>query len=237
MPIFLATWCGGLVEGAATSVFAFGVWSLVDALENAGWYSSVYVQLWNAVFHWLVFLLFVWVFHQLRLVLAHQKEMASKDPLTGAFNSRQFYALSRRQLERSRRTGESFTVAYFDVDNFKEVNDKRGHMQGDQLLSLVVETVSRNIRTTDLFARLGGDEFAILQPKIDSADARAGFSKLIEILSAETMANRFPVTYSMGVVTFNKAPESIEDMIHRADKVMYRVKRMGKNAIEYEVVG
>jgi len=236
LPIAFAAWYGGFLEGIAAALVCIIIWSVVSVWEHAESYSQPYVHLWNGASRLAVFLLFVYIMHRLRDALAHEKEMASKDPLTGAFNRRLFYALSDREIERARRTGRSFTIVYFDLDGFKEVNDKLGHVHGDKLLNLVVETVARNIRVTDLFARLGGDEFAILQPNTDSADARAGLSKLKEILRSETMANGFPVTYSMGVVTFNKAPESIEAMIHRADELMYKVKTTGKNSIEYEVV-
>ena len=168
--------------------------------------------------------------------LPSRRKWQARTQLTGAFNRRLFYFMSDREIERARRTGSSLTVVYFDLDGFKEVNDKLGHVHGDKLLNLVVDTVAKNIRGTDLFARLGGDEFAILQPDTDFANARDGLSKLRDVLCSETIANGFPVTFSMGVVTFNKPPESIEDMIHRADELMYKVKTTGKNSVQYEVV-
>ncbi len=236
LPISLAAWYGGLLEGIAAAVICTIIWSLVSVWEHSESYSDLYVHAWNGVSRFAIFLLFVYLLNWLHNALAFEKEMASKDPLTGAFNRRLFYFMSDREIERARRTGSSLTVVYFDLDGFKEVNDKLGHVHGDKLLNLVVDTVAKNIRRTDLFARLGGDEFAILQPDTDFANARDGLSKLRDVLCSETIANGFPVTYSMGVVTFNKPPESIEDMIHRADELMYKVKTTGKNSVQYEVV-
>jgi diguanylate cyclase (GGDEF)-like protein len=236
LPIGIAAWYGGFRVGMVAALLCVIIWSFVSIWEQSESLARPYVLLWNGLSRLAIFAFFVFLLHWLRDALTWEKEMASKDPLTGAFNRRHFYLLSDQEIERARSTGQSFTVAYFDLDGFKEVNDTLGHVHGDKLLNLVADTVAKNIRGKDLFARLGGDEFAILQPDTNPTDAEECLARLWKVLGSETTANGFPVTYSIGVVTFNKAPENIEAMIHRADELMYKVKLTGKNSIRYEVV-
>jgi hypothetical protein len=99
------------------------IWSFVSIWEQSESLARPYVLLWNGLSRLAIFAFFVFLLHWLRDALAWEKEMASKDPLTGAFNRRHFYLLSDQEIERARSTGQSFTVAYFDLDGFKEVND------------------------------------------------------------------------------------------------------------------
>jgi diguanylate cyclase (GGDEF)-like protein len=236
LPIGFAAWYGGFRVGMVAALGCIVIWSFVSIWEQTESLARPYVHLWNGLSSLALFAGFVFLLRRLHDALAREKEMASKDPLTGAFNRRRFYLLSDQEIERARSTGQSFTVAYFDLDGFKKVNDTLGHVRGDKLLNLVVDTVAKNLRGKDLFARLGGDEFAILQPDTNPTDAEERLSRLWKVLGSETTANGFPVTYSIGVVTFNKAPENIEAMIRRADELMYKVKLTGKNSIRYEVV-
>lgn len=236
LPVGIAAWYAGLFEGIVVALAGTITWSVVNVWEHVEPY-DFYSDLWNGGSRCLVFLLFACLLNRLRRARDLDREMATKDPLTGAYNRRLFYVASDREIERARRTGRSFTVIYFDVDRFRTINDERGHVHGDKLLNLVVDTVTKYLRPTDLFARLGGDEFAILQPNTDAASARDELSRLRDALSSETTTSGFSVTYSMGVVTFNTPPKNIEDMIHRADELMNKAKTAGKNCVQYDVVG
>src|SRR6185312_6159583 len=104
--------------------------------------------------------------------------LARIDALTGVANGRTFYDLARVELCRFQRTGRPFTVAYLDLDNFKQVNDRLGHPAGDDLLRRVAQVLRDNTRVLDVPARLGGDEFALLLPETDAEDALPVLSKL-----------------------------------------------------------
>jgi GGDEF domain-containing protein len=91
--------------------------------------------------------------------------LARTDPLTEVANSRYLYTLAEMEIERLSRYEHPFTVAYMDIDNFKEINDRFGRRAGDELLCLVASTMQNNLRITDTVARLGGDEFIILLPE------------------------------------------------------------------------
>jgi diguanylate cyclase (GGDEF)-like protein len=124
-------------------------------------------------------------------------------------------------------------MAYIDLDNFKTVNDRLGHTGGDQVLRAVVSHINMHLRKTDVVARLGGDEFALLFPETNQEAAQAVVIKIQSGLLEEMQQMNWPVTFSNGVVTCAVSPRSTDDLVRMADKVMYSVKREGKNAITY----
>jgi diguanylate cyclase (GGDEF)-like protein len=146
----------------------------------------------------------------------------------GAANSRKFYLTAERELLRMKRAGKTLTLAYFDLDNFKTVNDTQGHPQGDALLKEGVTIMKHHIRATDLVARLGGDEFALLLPETDHDAANHVLTRLRSEL-LETMRKRgYPLT-------FLKLAERVKEMVQAAD-IMYQVEHQQKDALRLEVV-
>jgi len=127
-------------------------------------------------------------------------------------------------------------MTYMDIDNFKGVNDRFGHQTGNNLLRLVAHRIKANVREVDTVARLGGDEFAILLTETGSESAQAVFRKLQKDLLEAMQENKWPVTFSMGAVTFMRPPIDVEEMIKKADELMYMAKKSGKNTIKHEVL-
>jgi diguanylate cyclase (GGDEF)-like protein/PAS domain S-box-containing protein len=163
--------------------------------------------------------------------LEREKDDARLDFLTKIANRRAFYEIGLKEAARARRYRRPLTLIYIDLDNFKSVNDTRGHSVGDQLLIEVAVTIRNSVRTTDVAARMGGDEFALLLPETDNDAAIVVTRKLQEALLESMRRNRWPVTFSIGVVSFAVPPESVEEMVKKADEVMYSVKLKGKNSI------
>ncbi|MGA6994394.1 MAG: diguanylate cyclase [Candidatus Deferrimicrobiaceae bacterium] len=171
------------------------------------------------------------------LALERERVLSSVDPLTGAVNARAFRDRAREEIDRSRRYGRPFTLAYADLDNFKTVNDRFGHSAGDNLLRLVTDIIRKNLRTTDIFARVGGDEFAFLLPETDQVSAHAVLDKIRTKVASSLQAAELPVTLSVGAVVYLSPPDSVDSMIHQADNLMYQAKYSGKNQIRHEVYG
>ena len=109
-------------------------------------------------------------------------ELARTDFLTGASNARAFYDQAQMEMSRLQRSGQPLSIAYIDLDNFKKVNDTRGHNEGDRVLKTVVETLKQTLRGGDFIARLGGDEFAVLLPSTNDEQSRALMKRLHAIL-------------------------------------------------------
>jgi diguanylate cyclase (GGDEF)-like protein len=136
-----------------------------------------------------------------------------------------------REITRARRYNRPLTLLYIDLDNFKQVNDAFGHETGDELLVEVAATIRCNVRATDLVARLGGDEFALLLTETNREAGLVVTNKLRETLLRAMQERNWPVTFSIGVVSFTVPPASVEEMVKQADEVMYSVKQRGKNSI------
>lgn len=171
----------------------------------------------------------------LRERMEEGRRFASIDPLTSLPNRGSFIAALDAELSRSSRYGRAFTLAYLDLDNFKEVNDLEGHDSGDQLLKRVAETMRNVTRQSDVLGRLGGDEFAALLPETTFGAGRMVLEKLYKELGVAMEEGRWPVTFSIGAVTFEAPVDSSREALRLTDGTMYAVKRAGKDGIQHAV--
>lgn len=169
---------------------------------------------------------------QLSASLERINELASHDELTGAYNRRSFMSMLLQELERSARTRQPFCVALLDIDRFKTVNDRFGHMVGDTVLKQFAEVVGANVRTTDRFARYGGEEFTLLLTPIASPlDANPAMERVraaVEAHDWDAIAPGLRVTVSSGVAAYEPG-ESAEALLDRADRALYQAKHEGRN--------
>lgn len=232
IPVSYVAWYAGRLRGLATALCCGLVWFVVNGgvhmfdehpLVSSG-------DLLTQLSFFIVVALLV-AYH--RRLLERERTASRTDFLTGALNRRAFYELAEREIDRVRRHTRPFTIAYIDVDNFKIVNDDLGHAAGDEALQHVADNVRRNLRVTDSVARLGGDEFAILLPETNREAARAVVDKIRHRVQEDMTAHGWPVTLSIGVLTCERPPASIDAMMRVADELMYQVKHQGKNAIVY----
>jgi diguanylate cyclase (GGDEF)-like protein len=168
---------------------------------------------------------------KLKEALQREKNAARIDFLTGILNRRGFYEIAATEAQRARRCHRPLALMYVDLDNFKAVNDSLGHETGDELLIKVAATIHSTVRGTDVVARLGGDEFAVLLPETDQEAGLTVVRKVQEQLLEGMRQENWPVTCSIGLTSFRDAPESVEEMVRRADAVMYSVKLKGKNSV------
>lgn len=231
-PITLATWYVGRRAGLIFS----GLGALTYLAANLRW---IWVYTHRVFFYWNV-IISLGFFVVVTLIVAELKRsleqaLSQSDFLTGVGNRRAFYQQAELEKNRARRYLHPLTLAYLDLDNFKQVNDRYGHQVGDLLLHSVAQTLLNSIRQTDLVARMGGDEFALLLPETGPEAAQVVVGKIREALMELMHKSGWPVTFSIGVVTFLSAPDSLETMMQQADDVMYSVKSSGKNQIAQRV--
>ena len=198
---------------------------------------SLVTSCWDAAVSLGFFLLINYLLSALKCGYEREQRLARTDGLTGLINRRYFNELLEAEFLRSRRYRYPLTIAYIDVDNFKAVNDRFGHATGDLLLSLVSKVMVQQLRALDVVARLGGDEFAIILPQASAQDARTVLPRVQRQLMQIVQHHGWPISFSIGVVTYVKLPPTIKEVVDRADELMYDVKLHGKNRINYEVIG
>jgi diguanylate cyclase (GGDEF)-like protein len=231
LPVGAIAWWHGRGAAMTVGVLTAIAWYLTDRVVGQQ-HGHALVPVFNALIR---VAFFAWVAHALdrmHCALERERWLASRDALTEVLNGRAFYAALDQEIQRSRRYGSVFSIAYLDVDHFKEINDRLGHQAGDDVLREIAATLLRHTRTSDTVARVGGDEFAILLPESDAASAYAVVEKL---RSALRDAGAGRATVSMGVATFERPPRDLNEALKRADAMMYESKRGGRDMVRLEV--
>jgi diguanylate cyclase (GGDEF)-like protein len=233
-PVAFATWYGDRRLGIGIALLSCVAWYIADMVAGAE-YSYPVIPVWNAIVRLGFFLTISMLLSALRTRLLAEQQLARTDALTGLYSRRAFEDRLRHDLALAQRRKSVLSLAYVDLDGFKAVNDVRGHAEGDQLLRAVGRTLRDSVREVDTAARVGGDEFALVLPDTD----RRGAEQVIAKLSAglQDALKAWPVTCSIGVTTFMDPTISPESAVAAADTLMYEVKRGGKNAVAYRVLG
>jgi len=235
VPISLVTWFAGRRLGVWASIVSALVWLFAD-IAAGDTYSLHAIYYWNFSIRLSFFIIVTLLLSALKKAFEREKELAQLDSLTGAFNTRYFSELLKLEINRAQRYSRPFTVAYFDLDNFKTINDRFGHSTGDVVLNTIVKHAKSHLRKVDVIARLGGDEFAFLFPETGQLAAQVIISKIQSGLLDEMSKNNWPVTFSIGVVTcLNNLPQTSDELMKRADDLMYSVKNNGKNGVSYSL--
>ena len=158
---------------------------------------------------------------------------AISDGLTGLYNHAFFLQALRRELNRCRRHNLEMSLVMFDLDDFKKLNDTRGHLEGDKVLMKAAALVRETLREVDVAARYGGEEFAVILPDTAKEGARIVAERIRTHIADHFKRRRGGprVTASGGVASYPEDAESMEDIIKRADEGLYRSKAAGKNRI------
>jgi GGDEF domain-containing protein len=180
IPIALITWYTNQTPGLIISLLSATTWMIADIAAGQD-FSQPIIHLWNTLIRFGFFIIVVYLLSALRKSQKTEQALARMDHITGAINSRYFHELLDMELNRSRRYKHPFTLVYMDLDNFKQVNDKFGHMEGDKLIRFIVDELKLQLRNTDIVTRLGGDEFAILFPEVAQQEAGSSCPRFIII--------------------------------------------------------
>jgi len=163
--------------------------------------------------------------------LHHQ---ATTDELTGVSNRRHFLELAARELKRTLRLRRQLSLALIDLDHFKDINDTYGHGIGDRTLIALTRICRKNIRDIDVFARFGGDEFALLLPETAPERACEVLERVRAALAAAPITvagTAVALTISVGVAALAADAESLDTLLGRADRALYRAKDAGRNCV------
>jgi len=219
-----------------SSSLAVGGWNLIYQLKvPLVDLSSFYFEL---IFSNLIIIMFLAViFNLLRKNINLEAEKrkillqeANYDELTGLYNKKKFFEQAEMIFKNAERENINFALAMFDLDDFKLVNDKYGHLAGDYVLQKSAEIIRENIRSSDLAARFGGEEFCLILTGVNKDEALNKIEKIRNKIAEERFeykAQQIQVTISAGVTL--KLKDSLRNMIIEADKLLYQSKKQGKN--------
>jgi diguanylate cyclase (GGDEF)-like protein len=170
---------------------------------------------------------------RMRELYESERAAALRDSLTGLGNHRAFQEAVTRMVDGSRRYGTVFSLVLMDIDEFKRINDTKGHATGDQLLSEVGALITATVRHTDQAFRIGGDEFALLLPRTDAEGAVVVARRLLARALEDRVAGlyRSPISFSAGVTACPEFGHTRLELTSQADAALYRGKRNGRTVV------
>jgi diguanylate cyclase (GGDEF)-like protein len=233
IPVGFASWYIGTRYGLFLSVLSVAVWIFIESATQP--YSSARTYFLYAVARLSFCVGVTLLLGRFKTALNAERTLSRVDYLTGAENWRSFYESASTEIERCNRYGCTFSMAYLDIDKFKDINDRFGHTTGDNVLQAIANTIKMNIRKIDTVARLGGDEFVILFPETAEAAASKAIKKIKNAILQHKYLKKFSITDSIGVLTCNTCPPGVDSTITLADSLMYSAKKRGKNEIAQSI--
>lgn len=222
--VIAVAWIGGWLDILVIAIVAAASREISD-------YMAQPKDEWNHVLNFItrsiVYSVVGLITYKIGLAYRYFRKNYDKDPLTGLLNRRAFNDLGIAEVERAKRYRHTMAVVFIDLDNFKQLNDSRGHKSGDRCLRAVANALMSNKRQEDQIARLGGDEFAIICPETGLSGATVIGNRMSYFLQ-EALASYPPVSASIGIAVFEPGIERFENMLNIADALMYEVKKSGK---------
>ncbi|MBC17192.1 MAG: hypothetical protein CL942_09095 [Desulfovibrio sp.] len=178
-----------------------------------------------------------WDITKTRKLQEELQRLATTDSLTCAHNRRSFMERAHSEVARSHRHGIPLALLTLDIDHFKRVNDTYGHPAGDEVLKSLVNVCQETLRFTDVFARMGGEEFAAILPETQIPEAIVTAERVRKAVAStpvNTDAGIIDYTVSIGISTLRDDDDSLDDLMRRADKALYKAKENGRNRVETE---
>jgi diguanylate cyclase (GGDEF)-like protein len=241
-PVLAASWWLGRGPALLASLTAGIAWFEAEAWGHRG--EPTRTLMWNSMSRLVMLVAMAAMVVRIREDRRRLKEMnarlsellhgaeklARTDALTGLPNRRAFIERLSAELAHAKRSALPVCIAYIDIDNFKRLNDERGHVEGDQFLKRVAQAIRDTVRASDVAARLGGDEFAVLFTDARRTAVEPMAHRLLARIRA--LGARYPgldVGASVGMAWAEPAPEAPEELLDRADDAMYEAKSAGKH--------
>lgn len=226
LPLAVSAWYGGPVRTTALWLLLAVLWYLL--------FPGDWGEVWYGLTHFALYALIAVMIFAYRGMYHRAHQRSTVDPLTTLLNRAGFERLSTDEFIRAQRYGHPISLLYIDVDDFKAVNDERGHAAGDELLRRIGHVLRGGLRRSDLAGRLGGDEFLVLLSETGSHGAAEAAREIHTNLIVMARRHDYPVTFSIGVVSYATPTVEFHEAVRRADQLMYEAKRAGKNRVEVE---
>ena len=172
--------------------------------------------------------------HEVEEEKSKLREQVVRDPLTGVFNRRFLDDMLPRELSRATREGYPVAIIMLDLDHFKRINDEYSHATGDEVLKSFTQLLRQGARDSDMVCRYGGEEFVVIMPKMSVDSALERVDAWRAELQESTIACgdcRINITVSAGIAAFPMHGDTPEELLARADEMLYRSKRLGRSRI------
>ncbi len=230
LPLALAAKRLGLRGALFASLLASIAWIVAQHLGGRVYPHPIYWSI-NFLTQGTAFVVVSILVARLEARLVSERVLSRTDALTGLLNSRAFHEHATRALVHTQQRDQAVTLAYLDLDRFKQVNDRFGHEAGDRLLSAIGALLQAQLGGSGLVARVGGDEFAALLPGIDEAVATRLLEETRSALLANPEVAATGVSASIGGIIHQHGPVALDDLIRQADALMYAVKNDSRNAV------
>jgi diguanylate cyclase (GGDEF)-like protein len=161
--------------------------------------------------------------------------MATMDPLTGAYNRRTFHEMAEREISRARRAGQPLSIIMIDIDHFRPVNERHGSRAGDEMLQRIADLIRSALRKEDILVRYGGEEFLVMLPEVPGPGAVVVAGRIRKAIEAQPLVvggQSVEATVSVGVsARLDEGPESMENLIARAEEALALAKQRGRNRV------
>jgi len=155
-------------------------------------------------------------------------DAATHDEKTGLYNNKFFETLLEMELEKAKRGKEKLSLIMIDIDFFKKINDKYGHMKADEFLKRLADILKKQVRVSDVAARFGGEEFMILLPETNLEDAKKFATRLRKAIHTDSILKKYKVTVSGGITEY-KPKDNKQRFKERVDKALYEAKESGRD--------
>jgi diguanylate cyclase (GGDEF)-like protein len=155
-------------------------------------------------------------------------DAATHDEKTGLYNNKFFETLLDMELEKAKRGQEKLSLIMIDIDFFKKVNDKYGHMKADEFLKRLADLLKKQVRVSDIAARFGGEEFMILLPETSLEEAKKFATRLRKAIHSDSMLKKYGITVSGGITEY-KPRDNEKRFKERVDKALYEAKESGRD--------
>lgn len=231
-PVFLVGCFGGRLVSYTYSVIA-AFCAFVDSYRVLPTDASVGLIAWSFASRAITYIFMAEISSRFRDLIQQYAAHARTDGLTGLSNFRDLCIQAERLILAARREKTPISAAFIDCDNFKQVNDRFGHAEGDAVLRAVAQVFRTCTRPADIVARVGGDEFVLLMPATDCEGGKLAVSRIQAELARAMDEIKRDVTFSIGAATFDSPPATVDALLARIDDCQYRAKKGGKDRFVY----
>lgn len=233
VPIVIVAWCFPDPSSWVIETLAcFGICTIEEVTSPA--YASTSLLAVSVLFRGLFFAAVAIATHEVKRAHRVLELRSERDPLTGLLNRRGFEKAARVEIDRARRHDRPIALAFLDIDDFKRINDQKGHAAGDRILQLVGTTLTGG-RKFDLVARIGGDEFVILMPETSERGAQIAVERIRRSFHASTRSLGVRTGFTTGVAAFSRAPRHVDTLLAAADRLLFDGKRTQKGSVRTRI--